>query len=261
MATPFFLHKTLSEPGLFSLYHSNSNEHKKVSSDQEVAAPFEGLVLKKEALVADKSSCKLERKAFDQAEFMSAITMVSPSLVSLAFALQRTGPWDMYAWFTFLNTFVHMPFSMMHHFNLGFGDPNEGQVGWGLVFRRLDYSFIHVACVMLSYGLSRSEVFGAIALLVNGYYIFKIWTYDMANGPQDPNVNGVVVTVAMYIFSIAYYGRFCDFILGAVMMASAFIVFKFNLLGEKYSHPAMHVLLGTPQIFFMAHSIDLLCAW
>mmetsp|Transcript_3243 Transcript_3243/g.4250 ORF Transcript_3243/g.4250 Transcript_3243/m.4250 type:complete len:189 (+) Transcript_3243:427-993(+) len=167
-----------------------------------------------------------------------------------------------YCWFTFLNTFVHMPFSMMHHTNLGLGDPNEGQVGMGLVFRRLDYSFIHVACIMLSYGLSRSELFGFFALLVNGWFIYKIWSYDVKKrGPQDPDVNGVVITVALYIFSMLIRGSFCDFILGALMMASAFVVFKFNLLGPKYSHPAMHVLLGTPQIFFMAHSVQFFSVW
>ncbi|CAM9515882.1 unnamed protein product [Heterosigma akashiwo] len=280
------LTKTLSEPALDSAYDEKNLTAEQLALREERRARIAEVALtvpsikeetsKDEEFVAaptirrctslvtlneetSKEPAEPERKKIDQAELMSALTMISPSLVSMAYFLQRTGPMDWYAWFTFLNTFIHMPFSMAHHTNLALGDPNEGQVGWGLLFRRLDYTFIHVACAMLAYGLSRSELFGLAALIVNGYYIYKIFSHDVKTmGPQSPNVNGVVVTVGMYIMCISYYGRMIDCVMGAVMMASAFIVFKFNLLGDKYSHPAMHVLLGTPQIFFMAHSVDFL---
>jgi len=247
----FTIHKTLSEPGLFTLNKDREPEQAPCETISQL--PESGL---KESDEPAFQLTKLRKRKIDQTELINAITMMGPSLVTLAY-LPYVPTFDTYALLVFTHCFVHMPFSMIHHTNMGLGDPNEGQAGLGLIFRRLDYSFIHVACILLSFGLSRSNNFGMLSIFINGWFIMKIWHYDVKkSGPQEPPVTGVALTVTLYIFSMLIHGQYIDFILSAVMMGLALLVFKVNLLGE-HSHPAMHVCLALPQFFFLSHAVQL----
>mmetsp|Transcript_25792 Transcript_25792/g.33813 ORF Transcript_25792/g.33813 Transcript_25792/m.33813 type:complete len:279 (-) Transcript_25792:511-1347(-) len=183
-------------------------------------------------------------------EFLNAITMLAPVVVSINFMPQCT---DSYSMAIAIHTFLHTPFSMLHHFNLALKDPYRGQVGRGLIFRRLDYTFIHVSCTLLTYGLARSEVFGLLAAVFNSYAIYKIWTNPKR--PQRPSHSLQGIGVLMYISMLLLHGQFYEFLACFGTFFLCFFVYKLGKKVEKtyghglYCHPIMHVLLALPQFF------------
>jgi len=201
-----------------------------------------------------RKSTPFTEKTFDQKEFINAFTMLAPSLLTMAYYVHARNL-DIFAKFVFLGCVVHMPFSVMFHTFLGLNSPDDAQAGLGLIFRRLDYSFIHVASIMLSFGLSRSFHFGFLSILINGWFIFKIWSFNVKKqGPHNPPVLGVGICVSMYVLSMLFYGYRSDFFFGSLFMSIAFLTYKFKLIGGAYSHAAMHVALALPQFFFLSHS-------
>lgn len=244
------IQKTLSAPGLASLNENSKNRNEKET-------PLLKHEVKEHFVASPVASNKIpEPRKLVHHELINAVTMIAPSLVTLSY-VPFINELDAYGWLVFSHCFVHMPFSVMHHTNMGLGDPNLGQVGWGLIFRRLDYTFIHVACVMLSFGLSRSILFGILCIFINGWFVYKVWTYSVEkSGPHYPPLTGIGLTVSLYIFSMLFNGLYMDFFLGASMMSVCLFLVKTNILGD-FSHPAMHIAMALPQFFFLSHASSL----
>jgi len=119
----FTIHKTLSEPGLFTL---NKDREPEQAPCETVSQLQESVQKESDEPAVQKQ--KLRKRKIDQTELINAITMLGPSLVTLAY-LPYVPAFDSYALLVFIHCFVHMPFSMIHHTNMGLGDPNEGQAG------------------------------------------------------------------------------------------------------------------------------------
>jgi len=181
-------------------------------------------------------------------EYLNAVTMIAPVLVSLAFFQSCC---DRYTAATLIHTIIHAPFSVAHHLNLASGDPYCGQVGWGLLLRRLDYTFIHVSCILLTYGLGRSVSLGLIALAPNLYGIYKIWT-SPEKKPLKPQSTCQCICVLLYVSLLLANGRPIEF-LGCV---GAFSVCQFLYKNKDWigpcAHPTMHLLLAVPQFLMSA---------
>mmetsp|Transcript_9866 Transcript_9866/g.15988 ORF Transcript_9866/g.15988 Transcript_9866/m.15988 type:complete len:321 (-) Transcript_9866:556-1518(-) len=203
-----------------------------------------------------------------QEEILAAITMLAPCLISWNFLRVNS---DWYSFLVALHTFIHTPFSVLHHINLATNDPYRGNAGRGLVFRRLDYTFIQFSCFLLTYGLSRSEAWGLAAFLFNARAIYRIWTNPLR--PQKPSHSDQGLGVLAYVGALLARGHVVEFALTFAAFVAAFAVYKHGRgkrsKGEpgdartvhNYCHPAMHMLLAIPQFFMMVVQPDVAATW
>ena len=180
-------------------------------------------------------------------EFVCAVTMTSPLVSSLLY-LKVLDTFDTFVWLVFFGCFVHAPFSIMFHLRKCIGD--DAYKGIGLILRRLDYTFIHVSCVMLSMGMSRSLVHGVLALIFNIRCICTIWIYDSKRyGPQKPPIHGVAVCTFLYVLPLLIYNN------GAVYFWFVSLIFGVCYIlvtrCDVYGYAMMHVLIGVVQFVLL----------
>jgi len=180
-----------------------------------------------------------------EAEFLNALSMLAPLVVSLCFV------WKENSWQSCLiatEAFLHSLFSISHHLNLALGDPEEGQVKKGLMLRRLDYTFIQLDSVVLAFTMSGSFVYGVMSVLINLYFIFTIWTDSRR--PQQPNLLYHAFAGVICIGAAIIKGSYFDALVVASGFYVAFDFTRFQRIGHKYSHALFHLVLG-PQLLLM----------
>ena len=180
-------------------------------------------------------------------ELLCAITMTCP-LVGSLFYLSVLDSFDRYVWLVFFGCFVHAPFSILFHLRKCIGDDAYG--GVGLILRRLDYTFIHISCVMLSIGMSRSLVHGVLALIFNVRCVCAIWIYDSErNGPQKPPILRVGVCILLYVLPLLVYNN------GAMYFWLVSLIFGLCYVlvtrCDVYGYALMHVLIGVVQFVLL----------
>ena len=99
-------------------------------------------------------------------EILCALTMFFPSYHSIRIIMNMNNSQvSLYDELIILQCLIHLPFSLALHISRACGDPCY--FGRGLIFRKLDYTFIYVASILLSYGLSNSLIYGTIVSCIN----------------------------------------------------------------------------------------------
>mmetsp|Transcript_7235 Transcript_7235/g.9669 ORF Transcript_7235/g.9669 Transcript_7235/m.9669 type:complete len:266 (-) Transcript_7235:207-1004(-) len=193
----------------------------------------------------------------NEAELLSALTMLSVIIFSLNFML-RCEKWTS-AVYIALTYSLHCPFAMIHHLNLGLGDPNEGQVKIGLVYRRLDYTCIQLDSLVSILILSQSNILSILSVLVNLYFIVRIWLHQKR--PQEPNFTYQGIGAFGVVLGIISKGAYFDALMAMLGFYLCFDLVFFERLGHKYSHGAMHLALVVPFFFIFHASSPEMMSW
>ena len=180
-------------------------------------------------------------------EIFCAITMCFPSFVSLLVFLFYKQHFDAYEYIVFVQCFIHAPFSIALHTKRACGDPCYR--GKGLIIRRLDYSFIHVASSLLCFGLSHCILYGIFGTFINVFYICKIWKFK--GRIQTPPISGVAVCIAIYLFGLVINERIHSFLCACLLSTLLYICTYFDVIG----YSIMHVLSAFLQYVFMWHLV------
>mmetsp|Transcript_24748 Transcript_24748/g.32320 ORF Transcript_24748/g.32320 Transcript_24748/m.32320 type:complete len:234 (-) Transcript_24748:549-1250(-) len=174
---------------------------------------------------------------FDYVEFLNAVSMVLPSLVSAYFGPSCSE--DQYCRFLYFHCMVHLPFSFgFHTYHIFRPMTSEGV---SLMLRRLDNMFIHIASIMISYANSRSETYAALSAVPNIYYIIKI----LEDG-RKPRLDGMMLAILLYTGPMIYYGQVCLWTLTILGFVAGILVFLKKILRPVH-HPFMHCLMAWPQ--------------
>ena len=144
-----------------------------------------------------------------KSEVLCALTMLLPTYESVKILMKLPPGYHLtlFEQLVIFNCFLHLPFSVALHVSRALGDCCYK--GKGLIIRKLDYTFIFVSSTMLSFGLSKSYLYGTIALTYNVKLIHTVW-----NEPRyirNPPVNEVAFSVGMYIFGLLLDNRSQDF--------------------------------------------------
>jgi hypothetical protein len=178
------------------------------------------------------------------AELACAVTILFPSLVSITYILcGATVSFDAYNWAVLSACLVHAPFSFALHIARFYG--NNCYFGRALVFRKLDYTFIHVSSVLLSVGLSKSPAYGILALGTNARFVFDVWTSKRI---CTPRIEAVSLCVAIYVFGLALRQRYMDCIMCAALFT---IALSYVCTGGAYEYACMHVICGIVQFVIL----------
>ena len=180
-------------------------------------------------------------------EIFCAITMCLPSLVSLFVFLFYKQHFDAYHYVGFIQCFIHAPFSIALHTKRACGD--HCYSGQGLILRRLDYSFIHIASLLLCFGLSHCLIYGIFGKIVNIFYINKIWSFQ--GQIQTPPIRGVAVCIFLYLFGLVINERIRSFFHGCALAILFYVCTHFDVIG----YSIMHILCAFLQYVFMCHLI------
>ena len=183
-------------------------------------------------------------KPVDAGEVLCALTICLPSLVSLRY-LYLYDDFDIYSYFVCIQSLIHAPFSIMFHISKSYG--NSCYTGNGLILRRLDYTFIHIACILLSFGLSRSLYYGISGLWVNILFIHKIWTIRSVK--QKPPIPAISFCILHYLVGILICQNVTCFMLCCVVCTVLYICTLFDVIG----YAMMHTVLTILQYLFMCH--------
>jgi len=157
-------------------------------------------------------------------ELLCALTILLPSIVSFYFIVYYTiHIYSVYDYCTITCCFIHCPFSFLLHVKKFYNDPCYN--GLGLILRRLDYTFIHISSILLSYGLSRSFIYGTGGLCLNSICIYKIWTFSIKKNKhknnikynkhfiiQKPPIYSIGICILYYLYGLIHVCRYYSFL-------------------------------------------------
>lgn len=107
-------------------------------------------------------------------EYCNAISMIIPGLVCMY--LYKHQPYENWwswrmSWMTF-SVLIHLPFSCSYHVLLAKRMLEDAVDNTA---RRLDQSFIHFTCLVTGVALSQDEIFSTICVILNLYFISRLW--------------------------------------------------------------------------------------
>ena len=172
-------------------------------------------------------------------EYCNAISMPIPGLVCLY--LYNYQPhenwwnWRM-SWMT-ISLILHLPFSCSYHLLLAkrmLKDAVDNSA------RRLDQSFIHLTCLITAIALSEDDVYAAVCVILNMYFISRLWAKNDAGLME--RMGNIGLGVLLYALPPLLRGDYVNvvcggfwFLLGAVMMYLRF---------GGWGHCLLHVLSG-----------------
>ena len=180
-------------------------------------------------------------------EILCALTMFFPSYQSIRvlFDMSIETQLSMFDKLIIFQCIVHLPFSVALHVSRACGDPCH--FGRGLIFRKLDYTFIYISSILLSFGLSNSLIYGTCASYINAFFILKIW--DESFCVYKPPVNEVSMCVLVYIFGLLVNNRIADFYMSLIVGFGAYVCTFFDTAGFAM----MHIACGFLQQIFLSH--------
>ena len=138
-------------------------------------------------------------------EVANALSMVVPTLVVAAHYYSRGHDgcfWHEHTLALALGTLCHLPFSFGYHM-LCAANAFEDRIDCAA--RRLDQTFIHVACVAYSYGTSGIGLYAAGSGIVNAWYIAKLWMQGPHDNAFERRTN-VLVGTLLYTVPMVRYG-------------------------------------------------------
>ena len=180
-------------------------------------------------------------------EILCALTMFFPSYKSIKVLVNVSSETQLSAFdeLIIFQCLIHLPFSVALHVSRAYGDPCH--FGRGLIFRKLDYTFIYISSTLLAFGLSNSLIYGTFASYINAFFIFKLW--DKSFCVYKPPVNEVSICVLIYIFALLVNNRTTDFYMSLLVGFGAYICTFFDTLGFAM----MHIACGFLQQIFLSH--------
>ena len=182
-------------------------------------------------------------------EVLCALTMFFPSYQSLKVLFYyELSPEIHVSTFDRLILFqclLHLPFSVALHVSRACGDPCHSSRG--LIFRKLDYTFIYISSMLLAFGLSNSLIYGALASCINAFFVFRVWGKSFS--VYEPPVNSVAISVLLYIFGLLVNRRTGDFCASVLIGLGAYVCTFFDTPG----YALMHVMCGFLQQTFLSH--------
>ena len=179
-------------------------------------------------------------------EILCALTMFFPSYHSIKVIIATTSTetqLSIYDELIILQCLIHLPFSVALHVSRACGDPCY--YGRGLIFRKLDYTFIYISSILLSYGLSNSLIYGTIVSCINVFFCINVWW----NNNSKPPVNEIAICVFMYIMGLLINNRIMDFYTCVMIGFGAYICTFYDTLG----YAMMHIMVGFLQYVFLSH--------
>ena len=200
-------------------------------------------------------------------ELLCALTILLPSIVSFYFIVYyNIFINSVYDYCTITCCFLHCPFSFLFHIKKYYNDPCYN--GLGLVLRRLDYTFIHISSILLSYGLSHSFIYGTGGLCLNSICIYKIWTFSTKNNNksnkknkninynkhliiQKPPVYSIGICILYYLYGLIQYCRYYSFFKSIICVLCMFLCTFYDVTGYAF----LHILCGFLQYFFIEYLI------
>ena len=169
-------------------------------------------------------------------EILCAAISLLPLVVSLYSVSCRC---DDYYWFIHSN--IHVPFSFVFHMQRALGDPCY--IRRGLMIRKLYYSFIHVWCVLLTFGISKSILHGILAIPMNVLCIVDIWNSELFVETMEPTFT-FSICLLYCMSSLMFFGRLLDFyITFTLSMLSSVFFTQFDICG----HASMYICFSLIQ--------------
>jgi len=174
-------------------------------------------------------------------EKINAISMSAPSLVvSIFFFFPPNDSYWSNTWRMSILTvpvLLHLPVSMSYHF----------QLAWRVLKhsvdcnpRRLDQTFVHLASIGTSIGLSTDITWSAVCCLFNIYFIRRLWTKKEAQ-VLERMVN-IGIAVLLYGIPVLARGDIWHFVGGASFFLSGAVAMLLRFGG--WGHTVMHIMLG-----------------
>ena len=180
-------------------------------------------------------------------EVLCALTMFFPSYLSFVVLTKMSTETQITVFdeLIILQCFMHLPFSVAFHVSRAYGDPCH--FGRGLILRKLDYTFIFISSILLSFGLSNSLIYGSFATCINVFFCFKVWRKSFC--VYNPPVNEVAIAVLIYIVGLLLNNRIADFCSSVLIGISSYLCTFFDTLGFAM----MHIMCGFLQQVFLRH--------
>jgi hypothetical protein len=185
-------------------------------------------------------------------ELCNALTIVAPSLL-LAFLWFNTAHYNNYTLIIILSTWIHMLISASYHMMCAFGYFKDRI---NCAMRKLDQSLIHMCCITFSYALSGDTLYGLTALMINAWYITRLWvpgTHDTRFG----RLSNLFVAIMLSLFPIFIRGDYINYFgaLGSFIVAAVF--FQMNEFFHGWGHAISHLCYCQFLYFLFMSSIKL----
>eukprot|EP00439_Symbiodinium_sp_Y106_P022142 s1108_g2.t1 len=205
-----------------------------VHTRTKIHATFEPKTDMKESNFSDDGDIKQARRAdspicdYLSVEYCNAASMLAPTFVCVSFFLWPPYP-GFFSWRHGLMTgavLLHLPFSCAYHLLLATRSLRHST---DCTARRLDQTFIHVTCLATGCALSASEVFTAFCVMLNLYFIGRLWA------PKDAGVSERMANIGLG--SGAFF-----FAVGAILM--------YKRVGG-WGHSLMHIFSAGLSYHFM----------
>eukprot|EP00931_Biecheleriopsis_adriatica_P102663 TRINITY_DN77603_c0_g1_i1.p1 TRINITY_DN77603_c0_g1~~TRINITY_DN77603_c0_g1_i1.p1 ORF type:complete len:220 (-),score=22.72 TRINITY_DN77603_c0_g1_i1:39-698(-) len=172
-------------------------------------------------------------------ELCNAATMCAPLVICFLRWLFPPAPdfWTFGSSLISCGIFVHLPFSINYHLCLA---KRTLPHAIDNTPRRLDQTFIHVACCFMTFALSDSTLYALACTAVNLYFISRLWAKRDA-GLVERMVN-IGVGVAQYIMGCLLRGDYWNFFFIGLYFLLAGGAMFWNFQG--WGHSVFHILLG-----------------
>ncbi|CAJ1377169.1 unnamed protein product [Effrenium voratum] len=172
-------------------------------------------------------------------EYCNALSMVVPGALCLYLCLWPSSG----LWWTWRMSIIaaavllHLPFSMAFHLLLA---QRKLQHSSNNTARRLDQTFIHVTCMASAAALSTSEVYCSLCILLNMYFISRLWAFRDA-GVTERMAN-IGMAVLLYWVPPLLRGDFQNTACGVGYFVLGALCMHFRLGG--WGHSLLHILSG-----------------
>lgn len=166
--------------------------------------------------------------------------MACPSVVALWFWLSPPSL-DYWGWRPLLMTFaivLHFPFSCAYHLLLAQRALHDAIDN---IPRRLDQSFVHVACVLIVNATSSNLTYAGAASLVNLYFLCRLWPLGGGAGWVERMVNIGVGTLS-YGLPGLFLQEYRLFLVGVAYFLAGAAAMFLRLGG--WGHGILHICLG-----------------
>ena len=178
----------------------------------------------------------LDTFKFRLKELANLFTMFPPALLCLLILNETWLAVDRYLLASCLGAVIHMPFAVGFHF-ASFLIPETPHFIW----EKLDLTFVHAASVFNAYGLSRSDWFASLNLVVNSLFVIQSWmTLDPSWKRSRPR--NYSIAVFLQSFPLLLYGLHGHFLWMLLWGSLGGLVYAAQFFGI-WSHAVFHLTL------------------
>ena len=189
-------------------------------------------------------------------EWTNAWSMCLPSILCFYYIIFPPYEtfWNRYTSLMVAGTFSHLPFSFTYHSVCAINIYSDNV---NCIWRKLDQTFIHIVSMFYSYALSGDELYGIGNVVLNSWYIVRLWIPGNHDNCFERRSN-IAMSVIMYTLPMLFRGDYINYIAASMCWGISAVLFIGNKLLNGWGHSLFHICMLIAQYFLLKSAVSVI---